>query len=69
MIITYSWLDDYQIIGISGMLSYLSTPELEDVVRGSPSYTDPLQTTLSYTDPLQTTLSYTDPITSNISYR
>ena len=58
MIITYSWLDDYQVIGTGSMLSYLSTPELEAIVRGSPSYTDPLQSTISYTDPLQSTISY-----------
>lgn len=68
MIITYSWLDDYQIIGTGSMLSYLSTPIVRESVRGSPSYTDPLQTSQSYTDPLQSTISYTDPLQSTISY-
>ena len=57
MIVAYSWLDGYQVIGIESRLSYLSMPESE-TMRGSPSYTDPLQSTLSYTDPLQSTLSY-----------
>ena len=65
MIITYSWLDGYQIVGIESRLSYLLTPE---VARGSPSYTDPLQIELSYTDPLQTSQSYTDPLQTAISY-
>ena len=67
MIVAYSWLDGYQVIGIESRLSYLSMPESE-VARGSPSYTDPLQTELSYTDPLQASQSYTDPLQTAISY-
>ena len=67
MIIAYSWLDGYQVIGIESRLSYFSMPESE-VARGSPSYTDPLQASQSYTDPLQASQSYTDPLQTAISY-